>query len=941
MAVYPIPVGRSSDALLTRRLLTQMQAEQKRLLQVEQQLGTGRRIQLSSEDPSSAGRAVTLQRMLEYKVQLQTNLSAGQSFLGATDTALGSVSNLLSEARGLAIQAADSTTSDMERQAITLQIRSTVQQMFNIGNQTFRGRYLFGGTKSTSQPFEMSGQYVAYQGNDQVYRTYSDVDLLFATNVPGQDLFGAVSSEVTGKDLQPILTADTRLADLRGGAGITEGSIVISDGNSASAISTAGARTVGDLVRAIESHPPAGRELNVTIGVTGLTIQMDAAGGGSLIIRDLQGGTTAAELGIVRLNGRADQPVVGADLNPILRLTTQLANLLGTRSQAVLASSGQNNDIILEARQRGTDWNDYHLQLVDDDLLQAADGVTAGNEYAEFSDTARAAQAALPLSGLNNDLLLTAAATGSQWNNVQIEIDASQDLGDAAQVSFDAATHTLRIEVDDTDQTTLGSLVTAINGSGIFTAGGDPSAGDLYDPAAVVQSSDAGIRGNTGNSGGDANTIYVHVAAGSSNANQVVTALQANSTINDLFDTRIDPLDSSGSALAGSGSVDVSSTATTAGGSGRDWDQQSGVQVTNGGQTYVLDMQAAETVEDLLNVFNGSDAMLLAEINQDGTGINVRSRLSGSDFSIGENGGTTASDLGLRTLDLDTPLAALNYRRGIDAVEGVDFTIHRNDGVELAIDVSSATTVGDVLDLINNHPDNLDPNTAVVARLTATGNGIELVDDNPATGEGLSVSRARESFAAWYLGLVPRGEIDSAPIDPRAQAATASLAFDPPHDTNTAFMLSANEPGTEWNGVDVELRNTLVGDNATATYDPVGRRLIIDMADGQTTTNTVLAAVAAEGTFTAQLDQSFDPTNDGSGTLVAPAGVAATTDGGTAESLRGADANPIETVGVFNTLLRLADAIDQYDPAELARVVDMLDVDYDRLSFGARDRRHA
>lgn len=101
MAVYPIPVGRSSDALLTRRLLTQMQAEQKRLLQVEQQLGTGRRIQLSSEDPSSAGRAVTLQRMLEYKVQLQTNLSAGQSFLGATDTALGSVSNLLSEAARL------------------------------------------------------------------------------------------------------------------------------------------------------------------------------------------------------------------------------------------------------------------------------------------------------------------------------------------------------------------------------------------------------------------------------------------------------------------------------------------------------------------------------------------------------------------------------------------------------------------------------------------------------------------------------------------------------------------------------------------------------------------------------------------------------------------------------------------------------------------------
>ncbi len=40
----------------------------------------------------------------------------------------------------------------------------------------------------------------------------------------------------------------------------------------------------------------------------------------------------------------------------------------------------------------------------------------------------------------------------------------------------------------------------------------------------------------------------------------------------------------------------------------------------------------------------------------------------------------------------------------------------------------SPQTIGEVLDLINNDPDNLDPNTAIVARLKATGNGIELVD---------------------------------------------------------------------------------------------------------------------------------------------------------------------------------------------------------------------
>ncbi len=101
-----------------------------------------------------------------------------------------------------------------------------------------------------------------------------------------------------------------------------------------------------------------------------------------------------------------------------------------------------------------------------------------------------------------------------------------------------------------------------------------------------------------------------------------------------------------------------------------------------------------------------------------------------------------------------------------------------------------------------------------------------------------------------------------------------------------------------------------------ATFEAATRRLTIDMADGQTTANTVMAAVIAEGTFRAELDRSSDPTNDGSGTIVAPAGAAATTSGGTAETLAGTDTNPIETQGVFNSLIRLYDAVDKYDVDE-------------------------
>ena len=131
--------------------------------------------------------------------------------------------------------------------------------------------------------------------------------------------------------------------------------------------------------------------------------------------------------------------------------------------------------------------------------------------------------------------------------------------------------------------------------------------------------------------------------------------------------------------------------------------------------------------------------------------------MSGADFSIGENGGTTAEQLGLRSLTTATPLSDLNYGQGVAENTGPDFTIHRKDGTDLAIDISSAATVGDVINLINNDPANLNPATRVVASLSPFGNGIQLFDGNIGGTDTLSVTQQFGSDAAFDLGLIPRG----------------------------------------------------------------------------------------------------------------------------------------------------------------------------------------
>ena len=221
----------------------------------------------------------------------------------------------------------------------------------------------------------------------------------------------------------------------------------------------------------------------------------------------------------------------------------------------------------------------------------------------------------------------------------------------------------------------------------------------------------------------------------------------------------------------------------------------------------------------------------MAELNAQRTGINIRSRLSGADFQIGENGGTTATELGVRSFTTDTQLSSLNHGLGVHAAEGADFTIRRNDGTEIEIDVSTAQSIGDVLDLINNHLQNQDANTRVVAQLAPTGNGIELVDDNPQGLNQLTVVRNLLSEAAWDLGLVPHGldEIRASDGPPPAPAV-ATISFAAPNDQNTQFTVTAKEPGTNFNGVSVRFVNNVAsGDQAFATYDPIAKTLTVDI----------------------------------------------------------------------------------------------------------------
>ena len=632
-SVTGIPTTRVSDIFIRERMLGQVQFDQSQLFRVMTQLSTGRRFEAPSEDPVASMRIISLQRLLERKTQVMSNLQTNQSYLSATEAAVANVSGLLAEMRGLALGVLGTTATDIQRETAVQQIDQLLGQLVDTGNQQFRGRYLFAGSLTTERPFSKVGAgIVEYYGNESHLQSYADVDLLFQTNFTGAEFFGAISEPVQGTaDLNPVLTLNTRLSDLRGGLGISRGSIAVSDGTKTSIVDLSSAETIGDVAALIRANPPEGRHVFVDVTPTGLVVSLDTVGGGALAIREVGGGTVASELGIYRNVGQPI-PIEGRDLNPILRATTNLDDCFGARAMAFLHSIGSDNDIVLEAKLRGDDLNGVTVRFVDD------------------------------------------AAPGAEY-------------------------------VD-------------------------------YTPGVEV---------------------VVHISASHTESRRIVEVL--NDHLPPLpFTARLDPLDNTG---GGRQVVQVSATAEFKHGAGSEFDKASGLQITNRGGSHTIEFDSAQTVEDLLNAINGAGAALQAEINATATGINVRSRASGCDFAIGENGGSTAEQLGIRTYREETRLADLNYGRGVDVWpgysgpgSGTDFTITAADGTEIAIDLTGLETIKDVIDHINNHADNLG---AVEARLARFGNGIELVDLTGVVGP-LTIERNPLSLAAFDLGLIPRGQ---------------------------------------------------------------------------------------------------------------------------------------------------------------------------------------
>lgn len=140
---------------------------QRALLDVQQQVSTGRRVISPADDPIAAGRILDLSQAQSVNMQYVENAGSARSALAITEQSLKGVVRSLQDIRESIVVAGNAALGDSGRAIIARDLRGRYQELLGLANATDgQGNYLFSGYRGSTLPFaEIAPGQVQYAGD--------------------------------------------------------------------------------------------------------------------------------------------------------------------------------------------------------------------------------------------------------------------------------------------------------------------------------------------------------------------------------------------------------------------------------------------------------------------------------------------------------------------------------------------------------------------------------------------------------------------------------------------------------------------------------------------------------------------------------------------------------------------------------------------------------
>jgi flagellar hook-associated protein 3 FlgL len=216
---------RITHRAVTQTALLGLNSNLSSVAKLQQQLTSGKLISSPSDSPIGTNKALQIRQDQSAVQQFAQNISDGQSWLDATDTALTTALGQVQRVRALTVQALNSgSASPSSQKAIAVEVAALRQSLLGVANSSINDRALFGGVIQGSAAYDSEGTYLgAPPVGEGITRRVSNADRIRidvtgheAFGTPGpEDLFGLIGKIATDVEADPdALSADLQNLDV-------------------------------------------------------------------------------------------------------------------------------------------------------------------------------------------------------------------------------------------------------------------------------------------------------------------------------------------------------------------------------------------------------------------------------------------------------------------------------------------------------------------------------------------------------------------------------------------------------------------------------------------------------------------------------------------------------------------------------------------------------
>jgi flagellar hook-associated protein 3 FlgL len=155
---------RITTSMIQRNVLSDLNTLSEKMARTQSKASSGKEITRPSDDPFNTARAMGLRQTMDANNQYSRNIDDAMGWQDATESALGSMNDLVRRAQDLLLQGATDSTDADSRRMLAGEVDQIIQGLKETANASYGDSYLMSGTATGVPPYKL-GADDTYQGD--------------------------------------------------------------------------------------------------------------------------------------------------------------------------------------------------------------------------------------------------------------------------------------------------------------------------------------------------------------------------------------------------------------------------------------------------------------------------------------------------------------------------------------------------------------------------------------------------------------------------------------------------------------------------------------------------------------------------------------------------------------------------------------------------------